>query len=600
MKRSERTRPTDKPSASDLDWGLLRELVPFLRLYSGRTIASLVLLVAAKVATVAVPMVMKQLVDRLDVEGVEVLVVPAALLVAYGLLRFASVLFRELQTSVFNLARTGIMREMSVRVVDHLHALSLRYHLQRRTGSVATDIARGTNSVSNLLQYLLFNIVPTLLEIAMVAVVLVAAYSVWFAVVCVVTFAVYVAATFAITQWRTRFRVEMNAAESKATADAVDGLLNYETVKIFGNERFEIGRYEGSLRVWEDASRKSQDSLALLNAAQGLVIAAGVTVTMWMAAGGVARRELSIGDLVAVNAYLIQIFVPLGFLGTIYSIITQALVDVQRMFALLKTEPEIRDSVDATELEVRGGRVTFEGVSFRYNEDRPILRDVSFAIEPGQRVAIVGPSGAGKSTIGRLLFRFWEPSGGRIRIDGTDIAGVTQASLRRALGVVPQDTVLFNDTLGYNIRYARLDATDAELAAAIDAAQLTPFIATLPQGLDTQVGERGLKLSGGEKQRVAIARALLKAPPILLFDEATSSLDSISEAAIVGALRAASSRRTTLVIAHRLSTVADADQILVLDAGVIAERGSHAELLALDGLYATLWRQQQVDEATTG
>lgn len=584
-------------SSTAFDMRVLRSLLPYVREHAGRTIASIALLLVAKLATVAVPLVLKEVVDGLDTERVEILVVPAALLVAYGILRFLGLLFRELQTSVFNLARTGIMRSMAVQVVRHLHALSLRFHLQRKTGSIATDIGRGTNSLSNLLQYLLFNIVPTILEVAMVAAVLIAGYSASFAIVCVVTFVVYVVITFTMTQWRTRFRVEMNASESRATADAVDGLLNYETVKYFGNEAYEVERYDASLRKWEVASRKSQDSLSMLNVMQGLVISVGVTVTMLMAAQGVVDGEMTLGDLVAVNAFLIQIFIPLGFLGTVYSIVKQALIDMERMFSLLDEVPEILDAPDATPLKVTRGEVRFDAVEFAYNSDRPILRNVSIHVPAGKQVALVGPSGSGKSTIARLIFRFYDPGAGAVRIDGTDIRNVTQQSLRDTIGVVPQDTVLFNETLRFNLRYARLDATDADIDRAIEQAQLTDFISRLPQGLDTMVGERGLKLSGGEKQRVAIARALLKNPPILIFDEATSSLDSMSEAAILDAMHNASRERTSIVIAHRLSTIADSDIIYVLEHGVVVESGKHADLLDRNGLYATMWRTQQLDQS---
>ncbi|MCB9531895.1 MAG: ABC transporter ATP-binding protein/permease [Myxococcales bacterium] len=590
--------PPTHPATGRIDAATIRTLLPYLGAYRGRTAFAISLLLLAKVATVAVPGILKRLVDTLDVPaGAVAVAAPLGLLLAYGGLRIAGVAFRELQGAVFERVRDGIMRQMSLRVVQHLHDLSLRFHLERKTGELARDIDRGTNSVSTLLNHLLFNIVPTLVEVALVAGLLVANYDVRYALVTVVAVAAYIGSTFAITAWRLKFRMETNRLESEASSRAIDGLLNYETVKYFGNERFELERYDKSLQRWEDAAVKSQVSLSLLNAVQGGTIAIGVTVIMILAARGVAAHELTIGDLVAVNAYMLQLFAPLGFLGTVYSMLKHAVTDMERMFALLQRVPEIQDRPGATPLVVAAGDIRFDDVVFAYDPNRRILHGVSVDIPAGKKVALVGASGSGKSTLARLLFRFYDVDAGRVTIDGVDVRDLTQDSVRAAIGIVPQDTVLFNDTLRFNLRYGRLDATDDEITAAVRAAQLEAFVASLPDGLDTIVGERGLKLSGGEKQRVAIARALLKAPRILIFDEATSSLDSSSEQAILGALRALEGNRTTLVIAHRLSTIVDADEIVVLDAGRVIERGAHSALLAANGPYARLWELQQAERA---
>ncbi len=574
------------------DIGTLRSLLPFLFEYRGRVLVALGALILAKGATVLVPVALKYIVDTLDGSRHQQVALPVLFLAGYGLLRLAGVAFNELRDSVFARVRHGAMRRMSWKVVDHLHRLSLRFHLERKTGAITRDLERGTRSVSSLLNYMVFSILPTLVEVGLIAGILLVGYSPWFAVITFFTVVIYVVFTMKITEWRMRFRVEMNQMDSKANNQAVDSLLNYETVKYFGNEAFELQRYDRTLRKWEDAAVKSQTSLSALNIVQGSIIAAGVTLIMFLAAGEVVAGTMSLGDLVLVNAFMIQMFIPLNFLGVVYSQLKHALSDMERMFDLLEEEPEIQDAADARPLEVGDGEVRFEHVSFAYGPDRPILRDVDFVIPPGRKVAVVGPSGAGKSTLVRLLFRFYDVDDGRVLINGQDVRQVTQESLRAAIGIVPQDTVLFNDTIYYNIAYARPDASPEEVHAAAKTAHIHDFILSLPQGYETVVGERGLKLSGGEKQRVAIARAVLKNPRILVFDEATSSLDSHSEKAILDNLREVAQDHTTLVIAHRLSTIVDADQILVMEGGRIVERGSHRQLLEAEGAYAQLWRLQ--------
>ena len=588
-----RSRRSKKPSGVKLDWDIIRSLLPYVWAYRGRTLFALTLLILAKVATVTVPMVLKGIVDALDQSAHATLALPLGLLVGYGALRFTSSAFQELRNAVFAKMRYGIMRNISLEVVKHLHDLSLRFHLDRKTGAITRDISRGTQSISNLLNYLLFRIVPTLVEIGLVAAVLVGAYSAWFAVVVVVTFVIYVAFTLGVTEWRIEHRAQRNEAESKANSQAIDGLLNYETVKYFGNQDYELRRYDQNLHDWQEAAVRSQGSLALLNIGQRSLIAIGVTIIMIMAAEGVVEGRMSVGDLVAVNAYLLQVFMPLGFLGTVYSILKHALSDMERMFGLLERDPEIQDVEDADELVVDRGEVVFDEVEFGYDEDRQVLHGIEFRVPAGHKLALVGPSGAGKSTLARLLFRFYEVDSGRILIDDQNISKVTQKSLRSAIGIVPQDTVLFNDTIYFNIRYGNLDASRDEIIEAARMAAIHDFVESLPKGYDTVVGERGLKLSGGEKQRVAIARAILKNPKILVFDEATSSLDSESEQSILEALREVAAEHTTLAIAHRLSTIVDADEILVMEKGRIVERGTHADLLAEDGIYAHMWRLQQ-------
>ncbi len=588
-------RHTELPERHGSDLKTLKSLAPFLWEYRTRVVLALGFLILAKVANVGVPLVLKHIVDSLDQDSLP-LALPLGLLLGYGALRLASSLFNELRDAIFARVRHGAMRKVSVRVLEHLHRLSLRYHLERKTGGISRDIERGTRSVSSLLNYMVFSILPTLVEVVLIAGILLHQYNVWFVAITFASVIAYILFTFRVTEWRMKYRVKMNAADSKANTQAIDSLINYETVKYFGNERHELARYDTSLEEWENAAVRSQTSLAALNVGQAAIIAAGVTSIMVLASSGVVEGTLSIGDLVLINALLLQLFIPLNFLGVVYSQLKHAIADMQLMFDVLEKQPEIQDRPDAAPLRLRDGEVRFEHVDFAYDPERPILKDVSFEIPAGRRVAVVGPSGAGKSTLARLLFRFYDVDAGRILIDGQDIRSVTQDSLRAAIGIVPQDTVLFNDTLRYNIGYARQDASFEEIQQAARLANIHDFIVSLPNGYDTVVGERGLKLSGGEKQRVAIARAILKNPRILVFDEATSSLDSHSEQIILESLRNAAQNHTTLVIAHRLSTIVDADQILVMEQGRIVERGSHAKLLAHDGVYAHLWELQQQEE----
>ncbi|HJS37694.1 MAG TPA: ABC transporter ATP-binding protein/permease [Burkholderiales bacterium] len=580
------------PAAGGGDWRVLRMLLPYLWEYRGRVVVALVFLVSAKLANVAVPLVLKEVVDGLD-PTLAVLAVPAALLAAYGLLRFSTTLFAELRDVVFVRVAQRAIRRVALGVFRHLHSLSLRFHLERQTGGMTRDIERGTRGISTLLSYLIFSILPVILEFALVAAVLLAKFDWRFAAITFGAVAVYLAYTFLVSEWRIAIRKRANELDSRANTRAIDSLLNYETVKYFGNEEFEAGRYDESLLRYENAATTSEASLGLLNIGQSLIIAVAVTALMFLAAEGVALRNLSLGDLVLVNALLIQLYIPLNFLGMVYREIKQSMADMQRMFRLLGEHLEVRDKPDAVPLAAGPAAVEFRDVDFSYEPARQILHGVSFEIPVGHRVAVVGHSGSGKSTLARLLYRFYDVGGGSIRVNGVDIRDLTQKSLRAAIGIVPQDTVLFNDTILYNVRYGRPGASEAEVIAAARAAHIHDFIESLPQKYQSTVGERGLKLSGGEKQRVAIARAILKNPAILIFDEATSALDSTAERAIQAELERIARGRTALVIAHRLSTVMDADQILVLDHGRIVERGKHGELLAANGEYARMWALQR-------
>ncbi|MES2715460.1 MAG: ABC transporter ATP-binding protein/permease [Pseudomonadota bacterium] len=587
------------PGAPRSDWQTLRKLLPYLWQYRWRVGLALGFLLAAKLANVGVPVLLKYLVDALALKPGDaraVLVVPMGILLAYAGLRLSTSLFTELRELVFAKVSFGASKQIALEVFGHMHALSLRFHLERQTGGLTRDIERGTRALQSLVSYSLYSIVPTLVEVSLVLGFLGWKFDMGYVWITLAALVVYISFTVGVTEWRNKFRREMNELDSSANTRAIDALLNFETVKYFNNEAFEAGRYEQGLESFRRAQVKSQSTLSMLNTGQQLIIALSLVAMLWRATQGVVEGRLTLGDLVMINAFLIQLYIPLNFLGVLYREVKQSLTDLDRMFLLLERDREVADVPGAPPLVVTEGVVRFEDVRFAYDPERPILHGISFEIPAGKTVAVVGPSGAGKSTLARLLYRFYDVTGGRISIDGQDIRAVQQASLRQAIGIVPQDTVLFNDTVGYNIGYGRTGSTPAEVEAAARAAHIHDFITSTPKGYATMVGERGLKLSGGEKQRVAIARTLLKNPPVLIFDEATSALDSANERAIQAELKSAALGKTALVIAHRLSTVADAHRIVVLDSGRVVEDGTHAELLALGGRYAEMWRLQQADE----
>ena len=582
------------------DWYVIRDLLPYLLAYRYRVLLAISCLLAAKFANLGIPILLKTLIDDLDASksvSTALLVVPLGLILGYGLLRFSASLFTELRELLFSRVTQHAVRQIALEVFQHLHALSLRFHLSRQTGGVSRDIERGTRAIQSLVSYSLYSIVPTLIEFLLVLGYFAYQYNIWFAAITLAALIIYIAFTIVVTEWRTHLRRTMNDMDSRANQKAIDSLLNFETVKYFGNEAFEATRYDENLVRYQAAAIKSQKSLSLLNVGQQFIIGVGLVLILWRSTVGVANGSMTLGDLVLVNTLMIQLYIPLNFLGVIYREIKQSLTDLDRMFTLLMADREIADAPGAPALVIadptQGPEVRFERVRFHYESNRTILHDLSFTIPAGTVTAVVGRSGAGKSTLARLLFRFYDVQSGAILIDGQDIKGVQQASLRQTIGIVPQDTVLFNDTIAYNIAYGRPGASEADVQSAARAAQMDQFIAHLPDGYNTQVGERGLKLSGGEKQRVAIARTLLKKPAMLIFDEATSALDSKTERALQEELKGLARNHTTLIIAHRLSTIVHADQILVMDQGQIVERGSHAELIAKQGAYAQMWNMQK-------
>ena len=593
MRRAASSYPAaEPPAAADSHlWLTLNKLLPYLWQYKWRVLLALSCLFTAKLANVCVPLVFKEMIDSLS-STQQALVLPALLLLVYGALRFSTSLFTELREILFARVTQRAVRRIALEVFRHLHQLSLRFHLQRQTGGVSRDIERGSRSISSLISYTLYSILPTLVEITLVLIILFVRYDSAFVLITLASLTAYVVFTVKVSNWRIAIRRKLNEMDSAANTRAIDSLLNYETVKYFNNEEYEARRYDQQMHLWEDAATRSQVSLSWLNLGQQIIIALGVTLMMWRAASGVVAGSMTIGDLVLVNAFLIQLYMPLNFLGVVYREIRQSLADIERMFDLLAVHREIADVPDAIPLLAGPMEIRFSNVDFFYESNRQILYGVDFVIPAGRTLAVVGESGSGKSTLARLLYRFYDISGGHVRINGSDLRQLTQASLRAAIGIVPQDTVLFNDTIFYNIQYGQPEASREQVLAAASAAQLAAFIELLPDGYETRVGERGLKLSGGEKQRVAIARALLKNPPVLIFDEATSALDSKTEKAIQASLDNAARGRTTLVIAHRLSTISDADEIIVVRRGRIVERGDHAALLAKGGEYAALWRRQ--------
>ena len=607
MRHHGESSPPVAPSAAnipkDSDTQTLKRLLPYLLTYKWRVAAALLFMVGAKLANVSVPLLLKDLVDAMSFkpnDPAQILVVPVALLLGYGALRLMTSAFTELRELVFAKATQGAARTIALQTFEHLHALSLRFHLARQTGGMTRDIERGVRGIESLISYSLYSIVPTLIEVALVLSILAVKFDAWFAWITLAALSFYIFFTVRITEWRTHFRKQANEFDSAAHTKAIDSLLNYETVKYFGNEAYEASRYDESLERLRKARLKSQTSLSLLNTGQQLIIAVALVAMLWRATQGVVEGRMTLGDLVMINAFMIQLYIPLNFLGVLYREIKQSLTDLDKMFVLMDREREVADVPNAPDLNCQqGAHLKFESVSFAYEADRPILHNISFEIPSGKTVAVVGPSGSGKSTLARLMFRFYDVQQGRITINGQDIRQVTQHSVRKALGIVPQDTVLFNDTVAYNIGYGRTGSTQAEIETAAKAARIHDFIASTPKGYATSVGERGLKLSGGEKQRVAIARTLLKNPPILVFDEATSALDSANERAIQAELASAAQNKTTLVIAHRLSTVVDAHEILVMEAGHIIERGNHAHLLQLNGRYAQMWALQQNSETSS-